>query len=163
MRRLVLIAVLVAVAGCGGDETLDTATIESGIKQQVTAAGSPVSKVECPSDVKSETGTTFQCSATFENSGTAKVKVTQTGRNSFTYSVVPGSLEVPGSVLEGEIEKVLDQQGAPDAEANCPENVIVKVGTYVVCDLAGPKATASVKFTFSDASGTVDEDSVSTG
>jgi Domain of unknown function (DUF4333) len=164
MRRGICITgALIAIAGCGS-KTVDTASIESGIKSQVTAAGAAVTKVDCPSDVKSETGTTFQCSASFENGGTAKVKVTQTGKNKFEYGLVPGSLQVPGSVFEAKIKQDLEQKGAPNAKVNCPDNVIVKVGTYVVCDVssASGQKVGTVKFTFSDSSGTVDDSSVST-
>jgi Domain of unknown function (DUF4333) len=157
-----ILVLSVTAAGCGGEKKVDTASIEKGIKDQVVAAGSSVTKVDCPSDVKSENGATFDCAVSFENSATGKVRVTQTSRNHFQYALVPGSLQIPGSVVEKQIQQQLTQQGASSPSVNCPDNIIVKVGTYVVCDVSGPKGSGSVKFTFSSASGTVDTSSVTT-
>jgi Domain of unknown function (DUF4333) len=69
---------------------------------------------------------------------------------------------VPGAVLEQRIQQTLAQKGASGAVVNCPNNIVVKVGTYVTCDLKGETQTGTVTFTFSDASGTVDASSVKT-
>src|SRR4051794_21987288 len=136
--------------GCGGTKTVDTAAVEKGIESQVAIGTSTPSSVKCPTDVESKQGTTFNCSVTFDNNATAKVKVTQGKANQFQYALVPGSVQVPGSEIEKQVEAALAQQGAPDATVNCPDNVIVKVGTYVSCDVksAGGGATGTVKFTF---------------
>jgi hypothetical protein len=156
----ILAAVPLAVAACGSP-TVDTTTIEKGIEQQVVAGGTSVTNVDCPSNVQSEKGATFQCGVSFANGATAKVEVTQAAIAHFQYALVPGSLQVPGSALEQEIQKELGQKGVNNAAVNCPDNVIVKVGTYVVCDVTGANGgKGSVKFTFSDASGTVDTNSV---
>ena len=157
-------ALLVALLASGcGTKTVDDAAVEKGIKEQVTVAGAPVSKVDCPSGVESTKGATFNCSVSFENGATSKVKVTEPKRGTFQYALVPGSVQVPGSVAEKEIVKVLDQKGSPDSTANCPDNIIVKVGTYVVCDVTFANGRmASVKFTFTSEDGTVDESSVET-
>ena len=139
---------------------VDTASIESGIKQQVDTK-SPITKVSCPDDVKQEKGDTFNCTIKAENGATGKVKVTQQGGNKFVYTLVPGSLQVPGSVVEKQVAQELDQKGSPNATVNCPDNIIVKVGTYVVCDVTSENGVkGTVKFTFSDSSGTVDTSSV---
>ena len=148
--------------GCG-TKTVDDAAVEKGIKEQVTVAGAPVSKVDCPSGIESKKGAAFKCSVSFENGATAKVDVTEPQRGTFHYSLTPGSVQVPGSVAEKQIIQVLDQKGSPGATANCPDNIIVKVGTYVVCDVKFANGhTASVKFTFTSSDGTVDESSVET-
>jgi hypothetical protein len=155
-------ALLLFAVGCG-DKTVDTGSIEKSIKDQVVGAGAPVTKVDCPSDVKSEKGATFKCDVSFENGGTGKVEVTQTGAGRFQYTTVPGSLQVPGSVFEKDIQQSLSQKGITNATVNCPDTVIVKVGTYAVCDVTGANgAKSKVKFTFTDSSGTVDESSVET-
>lgn len=162
VRYLAAVLGLLVVAGCGSS-TVDTGQIESGIKSQVTAAGHTVSKVDCPSGVKSQTGGTFQCAITLENGSTGKVKVTQLGHKKFQYELVPGSVQVPGSVVEKSIVQALDQKGAPGASVNCPDNIIVKLDTYFVCEVTAKSGhQGKVKFTFSDASGTVDESSVNT-
>ena len=71
-------------------------------------------------------------------------------------------MQVPGSTVEKSIEQELDKQGAPNAQANCPDTITVKLDTTVTCDLSGAsgQAAGTVTFTFSDASGTVDPSSV---
>jgi hypothetical protein len=172
----VLTAGALALAGCGSDNstssatstasspsrTVDTAQVESGIEKQLSTPTAEVTKVKCPSDVSVKTGGTFTCTVTWSNDATGKVKVTQEGRNQFTYAPVSGSVQVPGSTVETAIQKDLADQGAPDAQVNCPDTIIVKLDTTVTCDLSstGGQATGSVTFTFSDASGTVDPSSV---
>jgi hypothetical protein len=168
----------VALAGCGSSSststtktattpqarTVDTAAVESGIEKQLSTADATVTDVRCPTDVKSEAGATFECSVTWDNGATGKVKVTETSLNHYTYEPVSGSVQVPGSTVEQQIEAELSKQGAPDAQANCPDTIIVKVGTTVTCNLstAGGASAGTVTFTFSSAEGTVDPSSVQT-
>lgn len=165
----IAVAGMLVLAGCGGDDntsttdTVDTATVESQIKQQLSVSGAQVSGVDCPSDVKSETGATFTCSVTWSNGAAGKVKVTETSPNRYTYAPVNGSVQVPGASVEKTLEEQLAKEGFPNATANCPDNIIVKTGTTVTCDVSGAGATGTVTFTFSDAEGTVDPSSVKTG
>ena len=101
---------------------------------------------------------------TFADGATGKATVTQRGGNRYTYELKPGSVQVPGSTVEAQIKKDLAAQGAPDASVNCPDTIIVKVGTTVTCDVSGAQgaATGTVTFTFSDEEGTVDPSSVQT-
>jgi hypothetical protein len=164
MARLALASATVIAlfaAGCG-DDTVDSAQVEKAIKGDVSAAGASASSVKCPDDVKSEKGASFNCDVTTTNGATGKVKVTQQGGNRYKYALVPGSLQVPGSVAEKEIEDQLASQGVNDASANCPDNIIVKLGTSVTCDVTGVKGVGKVTFSWSDSSGTVDESSVAT-
>jgi hypothetical protein len=86
------------------------------------------------------------------------------GLNQFTYELKPRSVQVPGDVADAAVEKQLAAQGIPSATVNCPQNIIVKVGTTVTCNVSGAQGVASgtVTFTFSSAEGTVDPSSVST-
>ena|SRR5436305_3485851 len=163
------VAGLLALAGCGGSKstthTVDDATVEGGIKQQLSSLGAEVTSVKCPSDVKSEAGATFNCSVSWSNGATGKVKVTETSLNKFAYEPVSGSVQVPGATVEKSVQKELASQGASNATVNCPNNIVVKVGTTVTCDLSGAagKAGGTVTFTFSSAEGTVDPSSVKAG
>ena len=123
-----------------------------------------MTKAKCPEDVKSETGATFTCNVTFSNDATGKVTVTQTGKKDFTYTLKPGSVQVPGSAAERELQKSLAAQGAKNATVKCPESIVVKVGTTVTCDVTGASGAAhgKVTFTFSSAEGTIDASSVKT-
>jgi hypothetical protein len=161
LKATMLGLALIAVAGCG-NRTVDTATIEKGIEGQVVATDTSVSNVDCPSDVKAQRGAKFTCGVGFSNGGSGKVEVTQVGLAHYQYALVPGSLQVPGTVFEKDVEQSLAQQGVTNATVNCPDNVIVKVGTYAVCEVKGPNGNVvgKVKFTFSDTSGTVDQSSV---
>ena len=162
-----------ALAGCGDSKstttapsrTVDTATIERGIEQQLSSPNAAVTSVKCPSDVKSEAGATFQCSVSWSNGATGKVKVTETSLSQFTYEPVSGSVHVPGATVETSVQEQLAKQGAPNATVNCPDDIVVKVGTTVTCDLRGASghATSEVTFTFSSEEGTVDPSSVKTG
>jgi hypothetical protein len=69
---------------------------------------------------------------------------------------------VPAKTVEASVERALADAGAPNAQATCPDPVAVKVGSTVTCSLQRADGTASgtVSFAFSDASGTVDPDSV---
>jgi hypothetical protein len=95
---------------------------------------------------------------------TPKATVTQVGPNKFTYELKPGSVQVPGAVADAAVEKQLAAQGIPNATVNCPQNIIVKVGTTVTCDISGAQGAASstVTLTFSNAEGAIDPSSVTT-
>lgn len=174
------VAAVLLAAGCGGTSTstsptatsttvpsraVDTATIESGIKQQLSSAGAAVTSVQCPSDVKPNVGTTFECSVSWSNGANGKVKVTQTSLGHYTYEPMPGSVQVPGTTVEKAVQQQLAKQGAANAQVHCPQTIVVKVGTTVTCNVsgAGGAATGTVTFTFSNAWGTVDPSSVKTG
>ena len=96
------------------------------------------------------------------NSLEGKAEVTQTGKTTFTYQLAPGSVQVPGSVAEEQIQKSLAEQGAPNTTVNCPDNIVVKLGTTVTCNVSRAKGAGKVTFTFSAADGTVDPGSVKT-
>ena len=73
------------LTGCGGSSpstgsktatplpprTVDTTTIENGIKQQLSTPNAAVTSVKCPGDVKVEVGTTFECSVSWSNGATS--------------------------------------------------------------------------------------------
>jgi uncharacterized protein DUF4333 len=123
-----------------------------------------VTSAKCPSDVQAKSGATFTCNVTFSNGATGKATVTQVGPNKFTYELKPGSVQVPGEVADAAIEKQLAAEGIANATVTCPQNIIVKVGTTVTCNISGAQgaATSAVTFTFSSAEGTVDPSSVTT-
>lgn len=166
-----------AVAGCGSSNssstatsetnaavrTVDTAKVEQQIKTQMSTGTVTVTTVKCPSDVKVKKGDTFTCTVYFSNSGGGKVKVTQQGANHYTYEIVPGSVTVPGSWADSQIEAQLAKQGLPNTTVACPSTIVVKVGTTVTCNVSGANGVnGQVTFTFSNANGTVDTSSVST-
>jgi hypothetical protein len=170
------VAGALALAGCGSSSTssststtpvrtVDTATVESGIEDQLSNPGATVTSAKCPDDVKAKPDATFQCSVTWSNGATGKVRVSQTTPNHYTYELVSGSVQVPGATVEKSLQEDLAKQGAPNALVNCPDNIIVKVGTTVTCDVSSASGVAggTVTFSFSDATGTVDPSSVATG
>jgi hypothetical protein len=161
-------------AGCGSSsddtttsasaKTVDDAQVEQGIEDDLSTTSVKVTSSSCPSDVPQAKGDTFTCTVTFDNGATGKATVTQLGLQKYTYELKPGSVQVPGATAEAAVQESLAAQGIPDATVTCPETIIVKVGTTVTCDVSatGAKAVASgtVTFTFSDAQGTVDPESV---
>ena len=170
---IVVAAVSLALGGaCGDDEDeqepaataaaqADPAEIESQIEQQLSTPATKVSSVKCPDDVSKSS---FNCSVSWANGANGKVEVTETAPNRYTYEPVPGSVKVPGATVEESLEKELAAEGAPDAQANCPDTIIVKLDTTVTCDLsgAGGAAGGTVTYTFSSDDGTVDPESVET-
>jgi hypothetical protein len=82
--------------------------------------------VMCPSNVSATVGTSFECSVSWSNGATGKVKVTETSVGHYTYAPVSGSVMVPGSTVEKQVQAALAQQGAPNAEVSCPANIIVR-------------------------------------
>jgi hypothetical protein len=156
-----ILAVLAVAAGGCANGTVDPKVIEQGIQDQVVVGTTTVEDANCPDDVQSEKGATFKCDVLFHNGAGGQVQVIETRLNHFTYKPVPGSLQVPGAAVEPDIEQALAQQGVSDPSVNCPDNIIVKVGTYVVCEFKGANGGAgTVKFTFSSTSGEVDSSSV---
>jgi Domain of unknown function (DUF4333) len=140
--------------------TEDTASVETGITDQLSTAEAKVTGVKCPAEVAAAVGTSFTCSVTWSNGASGKVKVTKTRVNHYTYEPVTGSVQVPGSAVERSVEEQLTQQGVAEATVNCPDTIIVKLDTTVTCDLSGPGVQGTVTFSFSSASGTVDPSSV---
>ena len=176
---ITFVALALAVTGCGGGDstkataetatprpaaTVDDAEVEQGIKDSLSTSSVKVTSAKCPTDVQAKAGTTFTCDVTFSNGATGKATVTQSGPNRFTYELEPGSVQVPGEVADAALEEQLAAQGIPNATVNCPQNIIVKTGTTVTCDVSGAQgaATSTVTFTFSSAEGSVDPSSVST-
>ena len=173
------LALALAVHGCGDSDspeaaaetvtptpaaTVDDAQVEQGVKESLSTGSAKVTSAKCPNDVQAKSGKTFTCNVTFDNGATGKATVTQVGPNKFTYELKPGSVQVPGDVANAAIEKQLASQGVPNATVTCPQNIIVKVGTTVTCNISGAQgaATSTVTFTFSSAEGTVDPSSVTT-
>ncbi len=57
------IALALLLGACGG-QTLDSASVEEQVLQELQASGSPVTAVSCPDDVEVEAGSTFTCEGT---------------------------------------------------------------------------------------------------
>ena len=76
--RLAAVATLVfAAAAC--TKSLDTDGLESKLKTQIEAqTDSTITGVECPDDIKVESGGTFECTATEESGATFTIEVVQT-------------------------------------------------------------------------------------
>jgi hypothetical protein len=160
------------LSGCGDDDdadggaaepaTVDAAQVEQGIEEDLSTSAVKVTSASCPDDVAKERDATFTCSVKLSNGATGDATVTQGAANTYTYALKPGSVRVPGATADAAIEKSLAAQGAPDAVVNCPETIVVKVGTTVSCAVSGAQGAANgtVTYTFSDASGTIDPESV---
>lgn len=169
----------VAAVGCGSSGSQQTATattstasggtvnqaqVEKGIEESLSTSSVRVTSAKCPSNVPVQVGATFACTVTLSNGGTGKATVTQAGVNRYTYALEPGSVQIPGTTADAAIEKSLAAQGLPNATVTCPQNIIVKVGTTVTCNISGANgvATSKVTYTFSESNGTVNPASVKT-
>jgi hypothetical protein len=76
-RYFVVALCAFSIAGCGGDDEIDTDKAESEIAKGVEeSTATDDVKVDCP-DVEKEEGAVFECSLTAEGGVKATVKVTQ--------------------------------------------------------------------------------------
>ena len=151
-----------ATAGCGSD-TVDASKAEQGLENSsLSTSTTHITSASCPNDVKKEKGKTFTCDVKLSGGGKAKVTVTQTSNhNTFSYAYKPGSVVVPGSKVDQQLEQDLERAGIKNAQVNCPSSVPVKLNTTVTCPVAlSSGAQATVSFEFSNVSGTVDSSSV---
>ncbi len=154
---------LLAMAGCGSDDTVDASKAEQGIESSsLSTSTTQITSASCPDDVKKEKDGTFTCDVKLSGGGKAEVTVTQTSdRNTFSYAFKSGSVVLPGSTVDKAIEQDLADAGIKDATVNCPATVPVKTGTTVTCPVTTASGRqATVSFEFSDSSGTVDSSSV---
>jgi hypothetical protein len=166
-RAITLCAAAVAgalvLSACGSDDTVDVSKAEQGVENSsLSTSTTQITSVSCPSDVKKEKGKTFTCDVKLSGGGKAEVTVTQTSNhNTFSYDFKSGSVVLPGSTLDKELEQDLADAGIKGATVNCPASVPVKTGTTVTCPITTSSGRqATVSFTFSSSSGTVDSSSV---
>ena len=160
---LTIVVGLLATAGCGSDDTVDASKAEQGIENSsLSTSTTQITSASCPDDVKKEKDKTFTCDVKLSGGGKAQVTVTQTSdHNTFTYAFKSGSVVLPGSTVDKEVEQNLADAGIKDATVNCPDSVPVKPGTTTTCPVTTASGRqATVSFTFSDSSGTVDSSSV---
>jgi hypothetical protein len=153
---------LLAAAGCGSD-TVDASKAEQGIQSSpLSTSTTQITSASCPNDVKKEKDKTFTCDVKLSGGGKAKVTVTQTSdHNTFSYAFKSGSVELPGATVDKSVEQDLADAGIKGATVNCPATVPVKPGTTVTCPVTSSSGRqATVSFTFSNTSGTVDSSSV---
>ena len=154
----------VVLAACGSSsDTVDASKAEQGIENSsLSNSTTQITSASCPSDVKKEKGGTFTCDVKLSGGGKAEVTVTQTSNhNTFSYAYKPGSVVLPGSTVDKQLEQDLSDAGIKDAQVNCPSEVPVKTGTTVTCPVTlSSGAQASVSFEFSSSSGTIDSSSV---
>lgn len=80
---------------------------------------------------------------TFSSDATGKATVTQVGPSKFAYDLKPGSVQVPGEVVDDAIEKQLIAEGIPNAIVNGPQDIIVTVVTTVTCNITGAQGAAT--------------------
>jgi uncharacterized protein DUF4333 len=152
-----------ALPACGNDDTVDASKAEQGIEDSsLSTSTTDITSASCPDDVEKEKGKTFTCDVKLSGGGKAEVTVTETSNHdTFSYAFKPGSVVLPGSAVDKEVEQSLSDAGVEDATVNCPSSVPVKTGTTVTCPITTSSgAQATVSFTFSNSSGSVDSSSV---
>jgi hypothetical protein len=171
LALLLAVGVAAAATGCGDEDLqartgpgkVDTATVEQAIDAQLTTADAEVDSVKCPDELQYEPGLTFKCSISWDTGATGKVRVTDTGAGHYVYEPVPGTVKIPGEDLARSVEDSFATAGFPNADATCPETVVVKADSPVTCDVVGaPGASGQVTFTVSAVDGSVDPSSVTT-
>jgi uncharacterized protein DUF4333 len=159
---LAVVVGALAAVGCGSD-TVDSSKAEDGIESSsLSTSTTQITSASCPDDVNKEKDKAFTCDVKLSGGGKAKVTVTQTSdHNTFSYAFKSGSVVIPGSTVDKEVEQNLVNAGVKGATVNCPESVPVKTGTTVTCPVTTSSGRqATVSFVFSDDSGSVDSSSV---
>jgi uncharacterized protein DUF4333 len=99
-RLFAVAALAVAAAAC--TKSLDTAGLETKLKDQIEAqTDSTITSVDCPDDIKVESGGKFECTATEESGATFTIEVVQTDdKGNVTWEVTgaqPGATGTSGS------------------------------------------------------------------
>ena len=104
------------------DDTVDASKAEQGIESSsLSTSTTQITSASCPGDVKKEKGGTFTCDVKLSGGGKAEVTVTQTSNhNTFSYAFKSGSVVLPGSTVDKEVEQDLANAGIKDATVNCP-------------------------------------------
>jgi hypothetical protein len=76
--RLFAVATL-ALAAAACTKSLDTGGLETKLQDQIEVqTGSTITTVDCPDDIKVESGGTFDCTATDDSGATFTIEVVQT-------------------------------------------------------------------------------------
>jgi hypothetical protein len=97
VRAAVLIGIAAVAVACS--KTLDTDGLQTQIADQLnTKLGATGITVECPDDVKAESGNEFDCTGTVPDSGTLTIHVKQTdGDGHVTWEVTGAATGPTGS------------------------------------------------------------------
>jgi hypothetical protein len=159
---LAITAGALATGGCGSD-TVDSAKAEEGIESSsLSTSTAQIKSASCPANVEKENGGTFTCDVTLQSGGKAEVTVTQkSSHNTFSYAFKPGTVVLPGSVVDKALEQNLADAGVAGATVNCPTSVPVKTGTATTCPFTTSSGRqGTLQFEFSSSSGEVDPSSV---
>jgi hypothetical protein len=100
MRRLALIAAVIAFAGCGGS-TIDGNELEDEIKEDTEREGLIIDGAECPSP-DAEEGATFECTVTVKGEDKQLEIEQQNDEGSVTYDLGPLLAGTSGSDAGGD-------------------------------------------------------------
>jgi hypothetical protein len=90
VRLFAVASLAVAAAAC--TKSLDTAGLETTLKDQIEEqTHSTITAVDCPDNIKVESGGTFECTATEESGATFTLEVVQTDdQGRVTWRVIGG-------------------------------------------------------------------------
>jgi hypothetical protein len=99
-RAAVLLCIAVAAVACS--KSLDTGGLETQLESQLNSQLKTTGiTVNCPSDIKAESGSEFDCTATVPDAGTVTVRVTQTDNDGHVTWAVTGSPTGPTGTTSG--------------------------------------------------------------
>ncbi|MGI8800881.1 MAG: DUF4333 domain-containing protein [Solirubrobacteraceae bacterium] len=134
------VATAVLLAACGGSK-LDSAKAAKTISMLVTSKlGVPVRSVDCPKDIKLQSGLVSTCEVTMASGEVEPFIITQSN----------GKFRVqPRDLVAGGVEKTITDQLAArgiTASTVCPQHVVIVVGAKFTCTATDTKR-ATVRFT----------------
>lgn len=154
---LLVVAVVVAAAGCSEDEPFDTGPLEDQIQAGIVDAfGVSVDAVTCPDDVKVEEGGTFICTADVDRQQ-FKVKVTQ-GEGDEGPSFTNTQALIPPEQAVRDAERQAANQLGFAVTADCGRRVIIgRPGATFNCTLTEESgATVDAQFRIAGVDGSIE-------
>jgi hypothetical protein len=141
-------------AGCGGDKVVNTDNAETSIERSLERQlGAEVRSVECPDEVKAEKGKIFVCTATGGDGTKAAIDVEQTSDEGDIRFREPLLHTGPAEVA---IRDGIEQQTGDDVTVKCPDLVVARAGTELVCRATSGGVTANVDVTVKDTEGNIE-------
>lgn len=126
---------------CGGDKVVQDKELEANLTTELGAT-----KVDCPTGMKPEVGTTFECQVDYDGKTYPfVVTITQVNGDRFDSNAVPKQKAVRADKLRDAIRPNLETMFGAGVEMTCPEPLLpVADDATVRCTLARGDASAEL-------------------
>lgn len=113
----IALGALLCLTACG---ELDTAKIETQLRQDLTKAEIPVKEITCPNQISSRTGQSFECVGQLKPSGNFFVIVTQEDeRQTIRWEIVNSWNLLDLASLQSDLQAALQAAGSDNTKVDC--------------------------------------------